>query len=320
MHPFRLRSLAACVAGLVSIPASAVIINGAPGAGATLAFDGVGTVTNAFGSASGVLIDPWHVLAAAHEVYDSTTHAPFAASTVSFNAGSGAVTASKIVIPAGYVGGNPTVSGSLSDYTTSDKADLAVITLSSPITNKTTYAYNTGSIVETAGGTATLVGYGFGGDGTNGEIPGTYPFGTKRQGNNLIDLVTTNLSGTTVTDGGGNQAKLPNGVIAWDFDVYSATSPTNGPLGGPAVNSTEGDASLGDSGGPVFQFNSATQQYVITGIIIDGTNNTSFGEISWATQTSAYSSFIAANTPEPASLAVLGIGGVLLAARRRAKR
>ena len=302
--------------------ASAIVTNGTPDSAVTTQWSGVGIISNGLGSASGVLIDSTHILAAAHEVVNPATHLAFPANQITFQLSFGgtAFTASSIAVAPGYVGGNPTTVGSTIDYRTSDVADLAVITLSSPITNASTWGYNTVSIAdETVAGNATFVGFGYGGTGAGGENSSLYPFGIKRQANNSIDLVTTTLTGTNVTNTANSTTiKLPPGVIAWDFDSSSGTPPSNGtPFGGPAVGPTEGDIANGDSGAPIFQFDPASGKYLVVGIGLDGTNNTSFGEISWGTRTAAYANFINSSVPEPTSMAAAVLGGMTLLARRR---
>jgi V8-like Glu-specific endopeptidase len=303
--------------------ASAIILTiGPAGGGATTAWDGVGTVTNGFpDGGTGTLLDPFHVLTAAHLVANLP-----AGHAVSFHVNGIDRVVSSIAIAPGYVGGAPLVTSdgttTTRDYSVNDRADLAVLTLSSPITGVTTWGYNGGSLVESTAGNAHLAGYGYGGDGTNGENGTLYPFGTKREAINVLDRIitsSTTLAGRTVSEPSGNRNDiLPGSVVAWDFDNTS----TNGPLGGPALlpNSgpVEGDIANGDSGAPVFQFDSSLNQYVITGVAIDGTDDlTRFGEISWATRTADYSSFIASAVPEPMSLGGVFMGVGMLMSRRR---
>lgn len=300
--------------GIAQTASAIIIASGSPGAGSTSLFDGVGTITfptqPTFFPGTATLIDPWHVLTAAHMVNN------IAVSDIKFTLDGTTYGVAKTAVAPGYVGGNPTGT-TTRDFTTSDKNDIAVVTLASPVVGVTPWGYNHGTFTETSAGTAALVGYGVGGDGTNGENSTSFPFGTKRLGNNTISLVTTAPGGTTVTEPNGNHDIIPPSLLVWDFNKNDGST---GPLGDTAVGPTEGDISSGDSGGPVFQINPSTGQYVITGVSIDGTNNTSFGEISWATQTSAFSSFIATNTPEPTSLALAILTGTTLLARRRSKR
>lgn len=308
----RALGLSACAGFLLycqSTPAM-IIGTGAPGSGSTSLWTGVGTITNGFDPGVATLIDTTHVLTVAHLVYDTSTSQPFATSQVAFHLNGADYAASKIVVNPSYTGAGPTL--------TADRYDIAVVTLASPVIGGTTYAYNrAGGLVETAAGTAHLVGYGVGGDGVNGSNATTFPFGTKREAINAIDAVTN--APMLVTDGMGNSDTLPAGLLVWDFD--NPTAGTSGPLGGPALGPTEGDGAGGDSGAPIFQFDTASNQFIITGLLTDGTDpNTHFGEIGWGTQVAAYSDFVASAVPEPTALAPLLLGAAALLSRRRRAR
>jgi V8-like Glu-specific endopeptidase len=320
-------ALAAAIFSLgLSLSSSGIVMTVGPaGGGTTSAWDGVGTITNGFpDGGTGTLLDPYHVLTAAHIVAGLP-----AGHTVTFHVNGIDRTVSSIAYLGNYVGGQPTSTSdgttTTRDYSIADRSDIAVLTLSSPITGVTTWQYNNGSLVESTAGPAHLVGYGYGGDGTSGENGAAYPFGTKREAINAVDRVfstTTDVAGRTVSETSGNRnAVLPASVLAWDFDNTS----TNGPLGGPALlpntGPVEGDITTGDSGAPIFQFDPSLNSYVITGVAIDGTDDLSrFGEISWATRTADYSSFIASAVPEPTSIAGLLVGTALLLSRHRSKK
>ena len=316
MKAFR-RKFVGLLAGLVGIGlghrASAIVIaTGPSGAGSTSLFDGVGTLTfpTKYDPATVTLIDDNHVLTAAHAVFG----VPVGKMLITF--GGNTYSVSNVATPAAYVGGNPTSSTTngvtTRDYTSADKADIAVLTLRGIVSGVTPWSYNHGTVNESTAGNATIIGYGNGGDGTNGETPGT--FGTRRLATNQINVVTTTLTNQTVTETNGNKDILPNSVIGWDFNKNDGST---GPLGDTATGPNEGDIANGDSGAPVFQINPSTGQYVINGIAIDGTNNTSFGEISWATRTADYATFIASAVPEPTSLTLVALSAAMLLARRR---
>jgi hypothetical protein len=279
-------------------------------------WDGVGTiVVSGFNPGTATLIDSTHLLTAAHLVYDGATQTAFSPSQVSFTLDGNTFSVSNVAV-------DPNYTGTGSSDATSDRYDIAVVTLTKPITNVTTYAYNTGTVNELTAGSAYMVGYGVGGDGTNGANPSQFPFGTKRLGETNLSLVTT--SPQNLTDSYGASATLPPGVIAWDFVQYDPTAPGGppvGPLGDTAVGPDEADSTNGDSGGPIFQWDAATGQYIITGISIDGIDSLSrFGDISWATEVSAYSGFIDSIdpvVPEPTLLGPLFLGSLLVLSRRR---
>ena len=282
----------------MAMPANAMIVNGPAGSGVTTDWDGVGALIphTGFSPATATLIDTTHVLTAAHAVYNSQTGGAVAFNAFTFDLAGASYDIANIVFPTGYDG--------------SSNQDIAVITLKTAVTGHTTYHYNTGSITETSEPT-TLVGYGAGGDGTNGENPAAFPFGTRRAAVNAIDQ---NTDQNQNVPGAGT---LPRGLLVYDFD--NASTGTNGPLGGPAIAPNEGDTTNGDSGGPMFQLDPTTNQYLITGITSDGTDPLEhFGDISWGTRVSDYATFIAANVPEPISLAPILLALPFLRKRRAA--
>ncbi|MEZ0266352.1 MAG: trypsin-like serine protease [Phycisphaerae bacterium] len=296
----------ACLAALA--PAShAVIISAGPGQGATADWSGVGQIipttpagpNDFFGS--GALIAPTKVLTAAH-VVDG-----LALNEVQFVFGG-------ISYVAAAIAKHPS-------YTGTDEYDIAVVTLTQAVTGADVYRFDDGTLVP--GGTGQVgykVGFGVGGDGTTGATganAAAYPYGTKRVARNAIDLITT--ADTPVVDGRGNAYTLAPHVIAYDFDNH--LTGTAGPLGGTALGSDEGDTTFGDSGAPMLQWSTAVGAYVITGVSISGTDDFSrFGDIGFDTQVSAYSSWVAAQVPEPATGGALAVAGIGLLARRRARQ
>ncbi len=292
-------SLACAAAG--ARPATAIIINGTgdgAGQGTTNSWDGVGIVSNVNPTATGVLVDSTHVLLAAHEVFG------VALANLHFTVGGVTYDPQSVAIHPSYTG--------------TEQFDIAVMKLKTAATGVPTWAYNTGTLNEATAGAVTLVGYGVGGNGVNGADPaqpGAFPFGTRRAATNLIDLITT-APNTLVTDAYGQSANLPPGLLAYDFD--NNTTQTGGPLGGGAIGANEGTITSGDSGGPMFQFDTARGQYVITGISIDSTDATDrFGEIAWGTRVSTYAPFLATAIPEPTSLALAALASAALLRRRR---
>jgi V8-like Glu-specific endopeptidase len=298
---------ALAMAALATIPTRAIITNGSPDSSDS-SWDGVGLLepnnTQVYSPATGVLIDSLHVLTAAHAVYDSQAGGAISPSIMTFELGSSSYDISSISIDPNFTGG--------------DQYDIAVLTLSksTPATGHTTYAYNTPSLIPTeTGNTATLVGYGYGGTGTAGQEPTQYPIGTQRAGVNAIDQNTdSNRTVPNVVSSGTEQ--LAPGLLVFDFDQVGAG---NGPLGGPALGTGEADTTDGDSGGPMFEYDSALGKYVVVGITTDGEDdNPEYGDISWGTRVSDYDAFISGIVPEPVGL--LPVAFLIFGLKRRSKR
>jgi V8-like Glu-specific endopeptidase len=298
---------ALAAAALAAIPSRAIITNGSPNSSDS-SWDGVGLLepnnTQVYSPATGVLIDSLHVLTAAHAVYDSQTGGAISPSIMTFELGSSSYDISSISIDPNFTGG--------------DQYDIAVLTLSksTPATGHTTYAYNTPSLISNeTGNTATLVGYGFGGTGSGGQDPTHYPIGTQRAGINAIDQNTDSNRTVPNVVGGGTEQLAP-GLLVFDFDQVGAG---NGPLGGPALGTSEADTTDGDSGGPMFEYDSALGKYVVVGISTNGEDaNPEYGDIGWGTRVSDYDSFIASEVPEPVGLVPAAIG-MIFALKRRGK-
>jgi secreted trypsin-like serine protease len=287
-----LRFVAAALLALAPAAGAAIVSEG-PGLGVTTDWAGVGMVGSASTfSGTGTLIGTHSILTAAHVVEGlAATGARFQINGVTYMS-------TAIAINPGYNGG--------------DDADVAVITLAQDILGVPFYQYNTGALNELTAGPGIKVGFGVGGNGTTGAQPTLYPYGTKRAGSNTIDMVTTNP--THVTDAYGQGMTVPAGMLLYDFDNH--LTGTNGPLGGPAVGASEIDTADGDSGGPMFQFSTALNAYIITGITIGGTDGLSrYGDIANDLRVASYAPWIASQVPEPTSLSAVALG--LLCARRR---
>jgi hypothetical protein len=68
----------------------------------------------------------------------------------------------------------------------------------------------------------------------------------------------------------------------------------------------------------MFQYSAALGQYLITGITVNGADNFSrFGDISLDVRVAAHADWIAAQVPEPTSLAALTLAGAAGTLRRR---
>lgn len=292
-------ALACAATGLAGFApqAKAIIINGTPAQAQTSSWDGIGTVTQGFDPGTGTLVDSLHVLTAAHLVNG------FTASAVHFTVNGTQYNVSSIAIAPGY-----TDAGT--------QSDIAVLTLASPATGVATWGYNTGSFSESGKG-VTTVGFGVSGTGAGGADGTTYPFGTKRAMDNTIDLATGATQSSQLTDNtpSHNVFNVPANMIAYDFDQ---TGNGNGPLGGASLGLTEGTIAIGDSGAPMFQFDSVSGKYIITGIAVDSSDlNDRFGEVGWGTRVSSYASFLATAVPEPTSLGLLVLAGIPLLRRRK---
>jgi secreted trypsin-like serine protease len=274
--------------------AGAAIVSNGPGLGVTTDWAGVGKlgdVSSFYGTGS--LIGPHTILTAAHLVEGlGATQARFQVNGITYSS-------SAIAINPGYSGG--------------DDFDVAVITLTQDVVGVPYYQYNTGALNELTAGPGIKVGFGVGGDGTSGAQPNLFPYGTKRAGSNVIDLVTT--APTQVTDGYGAVMNVPAGMLLYDFDNHLTGSA--GPLGGAAVGQDEIDTASGDSGGPMFQYSDALGTYIITGITIGGSDDLSrYGDIASDLRVATYASWIETQAPEPAAMSVVAVTALLLRRRR----
>jgi hypothetical protein len=156
------------------------------------------------------------------------------------------------------------------------------------------------------GQTFTKVGYGRSGNGIDGDIGS---LGTKRQGQNIYDETGQFFESINVND---------EGVLLFDFD-----DGTNNTFGNSGIGFQEINSAPGDSGGPTF-INGLIAGVTSFGTTlesedIDGTTNSTFGEISGDARVSEYRNFIESfdSTPVPfdlnKSLAFLFLGGFLRA-------
>ncbi|MCX6614390.1 MAG: trypsin-like serine protease [Acidobacteria bacterium] len=162
------------------------------------------------------------------------------------------------------------------------------------------------------GSEATLIGYGRTGVGTTGSIAGT--FGTRREGQNVVDNVTGNL-------------------LYFDFDNGNAAQST---LGGLGLGTREVSIAQGDSGGPalingkIAGINSfitcvGSGGVCLSTIDVDSTLNSTFGEQFATTRVSTYLTWINQNTfessvPEPSTYATGLLGLVICLAKARKTR
>lgn len=231
------------------------------------AFASVGKITRSDSDiTSGVLINEYYFLTAAHIING------FAADQFTFT-----------------IGGFDYAAVA---YTVSGVDDLAVFQLASPVLNVTPALIYTGSAE--FGATATIVGFGLGGNGTSG---GTGSRGTKHAATNIIDGVGARL-------------------LAYDFDSGLAGDNVRGTA---TQTANEGLIAYGDSGGGTFA-TIGGQTYLIgihSGVNLDGDGfSYNCGDEGVDVRVSAASGFIQSAVPEPSSLVLIGAGLGCLATRR----
>ena len=154
-------------------------------------------------------------------------------------------------------------------------ADIALLRLGSAETTVAPATINTNTAE--VGQVGTNVGYGRTGNGLTGD---TDPAGTKRAGNNVVDLDGSGVSG------------YPDTVLFQDFDSGSAGDNWSGSAIGENL---EYLIAPGDSGGGMFMdFGSGD---VVAGVhsfiaSVDGDTNADYGDIAGSTRVSSYASWI----------------------------
>lgn len=252
------------------------------------AYSGVGKVFNmpiaGMGSAgSGTLIAPQWVLTAAHMVntaaFDSTIG--FSINNILYNVDSYTYYNS-------YMG-------------TESGGDLALLHLSTPVYGVTYATLYNGPTADLLGLTGTYVGYGTTGTGSTGNVDA---YGTKRAVQNVIDALGNQISGS-----------WPTSTLISDFDAPGSIGASVNRTGLSMPLDFEGLIAKGDSGGAMFV--EIDDIIYLAGVIsfvghYDGTPNSNYGDISGTISIADYASWITANVPEPASLAVMSLGGACL--------
>lgn len=299
--------LIACLA-CVAAPAHALVGGAVDANLASSPFAGVGAVIVNGGTFSGVLLDPWHVLTAAHVV------AGRPAGTIQFRLNAGAaetLSAAAVTVHPGYAGTTPGTDGVWHD-------DLAIVRLAAPATSASGYALYTGPA---AGRTIVLAGYGGTGDGSAGVTAGANST-IKRSGRNRVDLVLPDDDGSGAAE-----------VFVFDFDGPTAASNVFGPAvpGNLTLGaSIEAQFAGGDSGSPLFINDNGV--WKIFGVANFNGSTTSlpgsnvlFGSVGGGSLVAPYADWIARTvaTPVPEAdtwaLLLAGLGAVGWAARRRCR-
>lgn len=266
---------------------------------------GVGAVVVNGSPYSGALIGDRYVITAAH-VVGGAAHG-----NISFVLNAGAASqhfaVESVSVFPGYRGTDAGADGVWHD-------DLAVVKLAQPVAaGVPVYDIYAGPL---GGKTATLVGYGSGGDGVNGATVAASA-SVKRSGQNRIDEVLPD-------DDGGSHAE----VYLFDFDgpdassnVYGAAAPPNLSLGA----GIEAHYAGGDSGSPLFVNDNGIWKIAGVAAFNGGTSlaasNVKFGAIGGGTILASYQPWIVSVTtpvPEPHAWLMLLAGLGLIGVVRRA--
>jgi hypothetical protein len=328
-------------------PGGTLTINSLP----TLALDGVTSLfvdsnpaenAGSLGSGS-LLFTGRHILTAAHVVDDALDGGD--GNFVVFNLPAGSV---PVEFSVADIAIHPNYNGNILDG-----YDVAIVTLPFEITPSIPrYSLLPTAYQGQEGGIGVKVGYGRTGQGPTGDTTGAdltvKRFALNRyeaDGTAMDTLLGLVPSGLGITNGETQlYYDFDNGEVA--NDAFGYFLGTTGPFAGgfstfddpTGFGDNEGMAAPGDSGGPTFLFDDASDQWRIGGVtsgridirLTDGTDtfaadiddvlNSSFGEFGFDARLTHpdIQSWILTTIPEPAALACLA-PAVLLLGRRRAR-
>lgn len=184
--------------------------------------------------------------------------------------------------------------------------DIAVVHLSSSVTNVDAATMYDGLTIDLLGETATYVGFGNTGLGSTGETADSY--GTKHAVQNVLDKTLNQLSG---------YSNASSSVFLSDFDELGDASESRMGSALPVVY--EGLIASGDSGGGVFvEIGGVTYLVGVNsfGSADDGNINSDYGDFSGATSVPAFYDWVMDTTgmavPEPSTLCMLSLAGLAL--------
>jgi autotransporter-associated beta strand protein len=189
---------------------------------------------------SGTLIAPDWVITAAHNVTTNTTGYPaYSPSQVTFGTGAsakfpGTSSVSEVIVEPGW------------SYNLGAGDDLALLKLTTPITDVAIDPIYTSSLGTEVGQTASVVGYGRAGTGLTGI---TINPGVRRAFTNVIDSLGNQLAGGIPALG------MSSNIMFDDFDSPGGTSSI---MGDSTPTALEGISAPGDSGGSVYLTNGGT--------------------------------------------------------------
>jgi secreted trypsin-like serine protease len=254
-------------------------------------FDGVVSLTlqtsvGRFGCSGSLLPSGRHILTAAHCLTDDFGLNITNAATAFFNLPTGrfGINTANIFIYPDWDG--------FADFD-SFGGDIAILELASAAP-EAAQRYDIYRNTDEIGQVNVKVGYGLSGQGNQGFNPSNFPFGVKRSGQNVYEVLGEDL----------DPGILPNAFLLYDFDNGLPQNNAFGFVGIPdlGLGLQEVSAAPGDSGGPTFingsiagvgSFISCFGEFnCVSPPDIDNLLNASFGELGGDTRVSTYASYI----------------------------